>query len=107
MRAIRSSVGILLLGAILAGEVEEGHSIHILLMLISGISLCGVALFLTDRPRLALICGVVGLLSGATVASVPMLAPVWGCRWMGGLSIAAVGLIVVYLGRRLPGGRLR
>lgn len=100
VRWIRWVFGVLLVGLILATEIEEGHGIHIFLILVSVASLAGVAFFYQERPRLSVVFAAVGLLCFLFIASVHLFGALWDQRWLGWMSLVVAGLICVFLARR-------
>jgi CHASE2 domain-containing sensor protein len=100
VRALRWCLGVLLVALILIREIEEGHAVHIVLILVSVACLGTVAFFYQDRPKLGLICAAVSLASFLTIASVHLFVSGWDGRWLGWLSLVVVVLIGVFVVRR-------
>ncbi len=101
MRWIRWSLGILLVGLILSAEIEEGHGIHIALIVVSGFALAGVAWSYQDRPRLSILFAAIGVSSFVVIAGMHFFGEDWNRRWAGWLSVVLLGFIFIFLGRRL------
>ncbi len=100
LRWIRWSLGILLVGLILGTEIEEGHAIHIAMIVVSIFALVGVAWFYQDRPRLSILFAVIGVSSFVAIAVMDLYGGAWDSQWTGWLSVALLGLIFIFLGRR-------
>lgn len=100
MRWIRWGLGVLLAILILGAEIEEGHGIHIALLLVSGVALAGVAWCHRERPLLSVLFAVVGVSSFAGLVAAHC-AKGEGARWVAWASAALAVLIFVFLGRRL------
>lgn len=109
MRWIRWGLGILIAALILAAEIGEGHGIHIALLLVSGAALAGVAWCYQDRPQLSLLFAAIGVSSFAVIVGMHCLGKYkdWDSRWAGWLSFVLLGLIFIFLGRRLFHGTRR
>lgn len=101
MRWIRWSLGILLVGLILGTEIEEGHGVHIALIVVSGFALLGVALSYQDRPRLSMLFAVFGVSSFVAIAGIHLFGEDLENQWTGWLSVVLLGFIFIFLGRRL------
>ncbi|PKU23788.1 hypothetical protein CWS72_14975 [Telmatospirillum siberiense] len=94
-------MGILLAALILGTEIEEGHGIHIALLLVSGAALAGVAWCYQDRPRLSMLFAAIGVSSFVVIIGMHCFKGDWDARWAGWVSVVLLGLIFVFLGRRL------
>jgi len=106
LRWIRWGLGLMLVFLILGTEIEEGHGIHIALIVVSCLALLGVAWCYQDRPRLSILFAVIGVVSFVVIAGMHFFGSDWDARWMGWLSVVLLGFISVFLGRRLfLGGR--
>jgi predicted lysophospholipase L1 biosynthesis ABC-type transport system permease subunit len=100
VRWIRWGLGILLVGLILGAEIEEGHGIHILMIVVSCFALAGVAWFYQDKPRLSILFAGIGVFSFLVVAYMHFFAADWESQWTGWLALVLLGFISVFLGRR-------
>lgn len=101
MRWIRWSLGILLAGLILGTEIEEGHGIHIALIVVSGLALSGVAWSYQDKPRLSMLFAVIGVSSFVVIVGMHFFGEDWDTQWTRWLSVLLLGFIFIFLGRRL------
>jgi hypothetical protein len=101
LRWIRWGLGLILVVLILATEIEEGHGIHIVMIVVSVIALGGVAWFYQDRPRLSILFALIGVSSFFVIAVMHLLGEDLDSQWTGWLSVALLGFISIFLGRRL------
>jgi hypothetical protein len=107
LRWIRWGFGLLLVGLILGAEIEEGHGIHVALIVVSCFALVGVAWFYQDKPRLSMLFAAIGVLSFVIIAGAHFFGSEWDTPWPGWLSVALLGFIFVFLGRRFFLGERR